>query len=286
MILSFHPLFVAEKNIICAGRAPGKDEAKAAAEAEAIILPQGCRWDLYELARQSCPLVFPNYDARFAYQGKMGQIDLFKKIGVPHPYSMVFEDTEAFHRRIKSFPNDLPFDWPCVFKFDWGGGGDTVFPVPTESRLMTLLNSAEAYEHSGQKGFLIQEMIPTGGRSLRVVVIGQQYLSYWRVQANNAEFLTGVTQGAQIDSATAPDLQARAVRAVRDFCQRTDINLAGFDLLFALTPGTSEMYFLEINYFFGRKGLGGSEAYYRILLDEIGRWLKKNGLILTANDSI
>ena len=258
----------------------------AAAEAEAIILPQGCRWDLYELARQSCPLVFPNYDARFAYQGKIGQIDLFKKTGVSHPDSMVFEDTEAFHRRIKSLPNDLHFDWPCVFKFDWGGGGDTVFPVPTESRLMTLLNSAKAYEHSGQKGFLIQEMIPTGGRSLRVVVIGQQYLSYWRVQADNEEFLSGVAQGAQIDSAAEPDLQARAVRAVRAFCQMTDINLAGFDLLFTVTPGTSEMYFLEINYFFGRKGLGGSEAYYRILLDEIECWLKKNGLVLTAKNTI
>jgi ribosomal protein S6--L-glutamate ligase len=286
MILSFHPLFVAEKNIICAGRAPGTDEAKAAAEADAIILPQGCRWDLYELARQSCPLVFPNYDARFAYQGKKGQIELFKKIGVPHPDSIVFEDTEAFYRRIKSVPNDFPFDWPCVFKFDWGGGGDTVFPLPTESQLMTRLKSAEAYEHTGQKGFLIQEMIPAGARSLRVVVIGQQYLSYWRVQANSEEFLTGVAQGAQIDSAAEPELQARAVRAVRDFCQRTDINLAGFDILFTITPGTSEMYFLEINYFFGRKGLGGSEAYYRILLDEIERWLQMNGLPSNAKHSI
>ena len=74
IILSFHPLFAAEKNIICAGRAPGPDDAQAAAEADAIILPQGCRRELYELARKSCPLVFPNYDARFAFQGKMGQI--------------------------------------------------------------------------------------------------------------------------------------------------------------------------------------------------------------------
>jgi ribosomal protein S6--L-glutamate ligase len=30
---------------------------------------------------------------------------------------------------------------------------------------------------------------------------------------------------------------------------------------------------LEINYFFGRRGLGGSEAYYKILLAEIQVWL-------------
>ena len=285
MILSFHPLFVADKNIICAGRAPGPEEAKAAAEADAIILPQGCRRDLYELARESCSHVFPNYDARFAYQGKIGQTRLFKKIGTSHPDSMIFENTEAFYRRIKRIPNDLPFGLPCVFKFDWGGGGDTVYPIHTESRLMTLLNSAEIYEHSGQKGFLLQEMIPTGARSLRVVVIGQQYHSYWRVQPDNNEFWTGVAQGAQIDSAAAPDLQIRAVRAVRDFCQLTEINLAGFDLLFTLTTETMGMYFLEINYFFGRKGLGGSEAFYPKLMEEIDRWLEKNGMIVTANRS-
>jgi ribosomal protein S6--L-glutamate ligase len=30
---------------------------------------------------------------------------------------------------------------------------------------------------------------------------------------------------------------------------------------------------LEINYYFGRKGLGGSEAYYKILRKEIQAWL-------------
>jgi ribosomal protein S6--L-glutamate ligase len=30
---------------------------------------------------------------------------------------------------------------------------------------------------------------------------------------------------------------------------------------------------LEINYFFGRKGLGGSKAYYKLLHEEIQAWL-------------
>jgi ribosomal protein S6--L-glutamate ligase len=36
---------------------------------------------------------------------------------------------------------------------------------------------------------------------------------------------------------------------------------------------------LEINYFFGRKGLGGSENYYRILLAEIRNWLARRNLV-------
>ena len=31
---------------------------------------------------------------------------------------------------------------------------------------------------------------------------------------------------------------------------------------------------LEINYFFGRRGLGGSDAYYEILNREIHNWLE------------
>ena len=279
MILSFHPLYVADKNIICAGRTPGADDAKAAAEAEAIVLPQGCRSDLYELAYKNCQLVFPNYNARFAYQGKMGQIALFKRFGVPHPESMVFTDTGDFRRSIKRIPVDLPFGLPCVFKFDWGGGGDTVYPVDSEDRLMALLDSAATFERSGQKGFLLQEMIAAGSRSLRVVVIGQQYRAYWRVQPIRGGFMTGLAHGARIDTVADPGLQGQAIIAVRDFCQQTGINLAGFDVLFTEKSATPQMYFLEINFFFGRQGLGGSEGFYKILIEEIDNWLKDNGLV-------
>ena len=278
MILSFHPLYVADKNIICAGRPPGTDDTRAVLDAEAIVLPQGCRRDLYDLAHKNCRLVFPNYNVRFAYQGKLGQIALFKRFGAPHPKSMVFEDSGVFQRRIKRIQEDLPFGFPCVFKFDWGGGDDTVYPVATEKRLWKMLDLAATFERSGHRGFLLQEMIATGSRSLRVVVIGKQYQSYWRVQPNKSGFWTGLAHGARIDAAVDPDLQAHATDAVKEFCRCTGINLAGFDILFTEKPETPQMYFLEINFFFGRQGLGGSDAYYKILIEEIDRWLRDNNL--------
>jgi ribosomal protein S6--L-glutamate ligase len=36
--------------------------------------------------------------------------------------------------------------------------------------------------------------------------------------------------------------------------------------------------FLEINWIFGRRGLGGSEGFYRILIPEIHRWLARHHL--------
>jgi ribosomal protein S6--L-glutamate ligase len=54
MILSFHPCFVADKNIICAGRSPDADDLAAIKAADAVVLPQGCYKSLYEMARGNC----------------------------------------------------------------------------------------------------------------------------------------------------------------------------------------------------------------------------------------
>ena len=80
-------------------------------------------------------------------------------------------------------------------------------------------------------------------------------------------------KGAVIDATAQPELQRKAVALVAKFCQCTNINLAGFDLIFSAETADPEPMLLEINYFFGRKGLGGSEAYYVILQEEIRNWL-------------
>ena len=50
-------------------------------------------------------------------------------------------------------------------------------------------------------------------------------------------------------------------------------DLAGVDVVFSAQENDAPPLLLEINYFFGRKGLGGSEAYYKILQAEIQTWL-------------
>jgi ribosomal protein S6--L-glutamate ligase len=285
MILSFHPLFTADRQIICAGRAPGPEERQVISEATAVILPQACRQDLYEMVRENCALYFPNYDARFAYPGKTGQHLLFKRAGVPHPRTISFSDTRAFRRQCQRIPDDLPFGFPCVFKFDWGGEGETVYPVDSESGLKAFLCTASAFERTGQSGFLVQEMIPAGNRSLRVAVIGRRYITYWRVQPDRQKWYANLAHGGQIDLTADPELRASAVSAVRNFCRFARIDLAGFDLLFPEGAASATPFFLEINYFFGRRGLGGSEAYYRILNQEINSWLCRNGLATVQEDS-
>ncbi len=275
MILSFHPCFTADKNIICAGRKPGKAELEEINLADAIILPQGCSAILYNMARENCRNVFPNYDARFKYPGKTGQILLFQETGVPHPKTMTYQKVSAlynFHE--EALNKQLPFSYPFVFKFDWGGEGEAVYLIRTRSDLMQILKKAYEFEKTGQKGFLLQEYIPSDKRSLRVALIGRKLISYWRVQEDSDNFCAGLSQGAVANFSSDPKLIKAAERNVKEFSRKTGINLAGFDFIFSLENNNDEPLFLEINYFFGRKGLGGSEKFYKILNGEIKKWLK------------
>ena len=273
MIVSFHPMFEADKNIICAGREPDADDLAAIKAAEAVILPQGCRQSLYEMARDNCRHVFPDYEIRFKYPGKIGQMRLFQKSGTAHPHAETYLSLENFRQQYGDDPKEIAFELPCVFKFDWGGEGETVFLINTPQDLKKVLQKAADFERSGQKGFLLQEYVPTEGRTLRVAVIGRTLISYWRIQENAENFLSSVSRGARIDAALEPERQDVAKGFVKNLCKKTGINLAGFDVIFAPVAKYIKPLILEINYFFGRRGLGGSDAFYEILKKEIQDWL-------------
>ena len=275
MILSFHPLIPADKNILCAGRNPDKQDFEAIKCAHVVILPQGCKKKLYEMARYSCRHVFPNYDMRFCFPGKLAQIELFQIMGISHPKTICFDNLKAFFSRYKISEKDLPLAFPFVFKFDWGGEGDMVFLIRSLSDLSFVITRARRYEISGQKGFLIQEYIPLDAKSLRTVVIGNNLYSYWRIQKDPNTFKTGLASGSSIDYLSDPQLRQTAERFVKPFLQKTKINLAGIDIIFSSL--SKKPYILEINYFFGRRGLGGSEAFYKILIREINQWLASLG---------
>lgn len=280
MILSYHPCFEADKNRLCAGREPGAGDLAAIREADAVILPQGCCESLYRMARSNCKHVFPNFDAKFYYKGKIGQIQLFQKINAAHPKTETYPNMDAFYMQYGDFPEKPILDYPFVFKFDWGGDGDHVYLIQSVENFLKMLQTANKYENSGQKGFIIQEYIPANNRSLRVVVIGRTIVSYWRIQRDTGHFLSSVAKGAVIDYDTDQDLQKKAIKSVKDLCRQTRINLAGFDILFSSRTKIKTPLFLELNYFFGRRGLGGSEKFYDILTKEIMKWIESLGLPL------
>ena len=270
MILSFNPIIVADQNRICAGRQPDQGDLEAIRAARAVILGPGCYESLYRMARANCPHVFPNMDVRFDHPGKRNQIRLFRSLGVAHPPTRLFDTVAGFEAE------GLSMDYPLVLKLDWGGEGKTVFKAADPARLDQALDFVRACEGSGQCGFLIQRYIPGGRRCLRVVVIGDRVVSYWRVQKKVGAFGTAVTGGAAIDHRHRPELQAAARTSAARVCGQTGLQLAGFDYIFdrrALEGGQTTPLLLEINFFFGRSGLGGSQGYYRMFEQAVDRWL-------------
>ena len=270
MILSYNPIIVADRNLVCAGRQPDESDLAAIRQARAVILGQGCYESLYRMARANCAHVFPNMDARFDHPGKANQIRLFRALGIAHPPARLFASVA-----------DLAFaasalEFPLVLKLDWGGEGETVFKADDPAALAEALDFARACEGSGQCGFLIQPYIPGGHRCVRVVVIGGQTRSYWRIQQKERIFGTALAKGAVIDHHERPDLQAAARTAAEAVCRKTGLQLAGFDFIFdqrALEQGESVPLLLEINFFFGRSGLGGSDGYYRLFEKAVDQWL-------------
>jgi ribosomal protein S6--L-glutamate ligase len=275
MLLSFHPLLTGDENIICAGRKPNEDDLEAIRRADVVILPLGCKQDLYFMARNNCELVFPNYDARFSYPGKIGQIRLFRKTEVKHPRTLIYENVASLIDGEDDSPVVPPMDIPFVFKFDWGGEGKNVYLIQTPADWRNAFELARRYETTGQKGFLVQERIDSGNRSLRSVVVGAGILSYWRVAKEENRFKSSLSSGAGIDYHSNRELIAEAEKKLSAFLERTGIDLAGFDFL--LSADGRDVYMLEINYFFGRRGLGGSKKFNLMLVGEINRWLAKVG---------
>lgn len=269
-VLSMHPVIAGDAFYWDRG-VWDKDLLAAIGNAGAIILPQTVDRELYFLCTRMCPHVFPNYDLRFKWEGKMGDTYAFWSFGMKHPHTLVFPRVETLlgeHPQMEHRVPELP-EYPFVLKGNQGGEGKQVWLIENGAELEAKLQILLQYELQGSSGFVIQEFIPALERDLRVVIIGEQVFSYWR---KSGGFLHNVARGGEIDSSSDRELQRRGRERVGEFCRRTGINLAAFDLVFP--PEEPEPFFLEINYTFGRTGLGGSEKFYRILQEAVRQWLQ------------
>jgi len=273
MVVSFHPLFTADRNILCAGRDPGPTDLAAIREARAVILPRHAHvgfttWLAITVLTYSLIMMH-------------GSVIRQNRPDQAFPRHIVTPSANRNFLQPVEFRAPLPRPKPptsaLVFKFDWGGEGDTVFLVQSPGELEELLQHTARCEASGQSGFMLQKYIPSGNRSLRVAVIGDSRISYWRIGKEPVGFHASLSKGAKIDTQADPALKDRAEMMVAEFCRRVGINLAGLDVIFAAGESSPQPLVLEINYFFGRVGLGGSEEYYRILKSAIKHWLKTIG---------
>jgi len=273
MILSFHPCFTADAQIILADRPLRTEDRRLIQHADAIILPQSCSFPLYKACALSEALLFPEYGLRFKYPGKMGQSVLFGKLGVPHPVTMRWASVNkfrAFLKRQGAPPHEMPF----FLKADRSHEGDGVYAVDSHIGLDRALQSLAK---TGPEGFISQEAIPCRGNVLRAVVLYKKIMTYWKRPGRSQDIITTVSRGAKVDRVWKPALQEKGREQARWIAEKSGILLAAFDFVFNLDHPDPQPLILEVNYYFGRRGLGGSLRYYRLLLEAIQEWLKEKG---------
>lgn len=277
MILSFHPCLTADHQIILGDRALNREDVSLMAEAAAIVLPQTCFRQLYRACKRTSAALFPDYESRFQYPGKIGQNRLFREIGCVHPRTLPWarvRDFQKAHREKGILPHKMPF----LLKANTTHEGDGVYLIGDQWSLEDSLERLSGLEQAGSGGFISQELISSRGNVLRVVIIGQRMTSYWKRPERSGQFITSIGRDGRLDREWREDLQERARAAAGRICSDTGINLAALDFVFPLSEPEPQPYVLEINYYFGRRGLGGSENFYRLLYETVREWLAGNGI--------
>ncbi|MBL7211322.1 MAG: hypothetical protein ISS61_02950 [Desulfobacteraceae bacterium] len=277
MILSFHPCIDADAQVILGVRTLDSSDLKWVRKADAIILPQGKTHELYKACSGSKARIFPNYEMRFKYPGKIGQALLCRDYGCMHPQTLIWNTVKEFtdaHPDPGLFPHELPF----FIKKDKGHEAEGVYLVEESASLSKALSFLARLEAEGQKGFITQDAIPCRGNVLRAVIIGKQFITYWKRPERPGQNITTISRGAIIDHDWRPDLQKKATAQTEILAKETGINLAAIDFVFPIAEKDPDPLFLEINYYFGRRGLGGTEKYYHLLYKAIQVWLHDTGL--------
>lgn len=117
---------------------------------------------------------------------------------------------------------------------------------------------------------LLQEWVHNQGMDLRVVIVGELTESYFRI--GNGGFYNNVAQGGRIDHDIFPDKQILGRKMSRTLVQAAGIDVAGLDIMFS---AHSPPLFIEINFLFGRKGIGGRLGYDRLFWQAVQTWMQK-----------
>lgn len=164
---------------------------------------------------------------------------------------------------------------PFFIKADKTHEGAGVWLITDPEILERVLDTIEQWGH---QSFVSQKMIPCEGNVLRLVVLGKRFFCYWKRPQKPGRAITTVSRGSRIDKRWRSDLREKGIRQARRMCDASGINLAAMDFVFSMTDPDPQPLILEINYYFGRRGLGGSLKYYRSLYKAVRNWLEEQGL--------
>jgi ribosomal protein S6--L-glutamate ligase len=202
---------------------------------------------------------------------------MFQEFHLPHPETRLWSSVHELREFIRE-GGSLSHSFPFLVKANESHEGEGIFVVTGPGRLESVLEILGSWEKTGQSGFISQEMVQTDGNVLRAVVLGKQTITYWKRSNKAGDPVVTISRNARVDGDWRRDLQRKGRFEARRICKKTGIDLAAMDFVFSMEDPDPQPLCLEINYYFGRRGLGGSLNYYRLLHRAIQDWLKDRGL--------
>lgn len=261
--------------LLVSRRALGRADRLAVAGAAAVILPQTPRPDVYELVAGLGKPHFPRAGVALSLDGKVGNLRLLTALGLPHPASVAFAEVAAAVAAWRAGrPDVLALGRPVVVKGAGGGMGQNVFLVNDPDELSAMTPQVQTHSLHGPRGLVLQRFIDGGGADLRVVLLGLRHEAYWRV-APSGQWRSNLSQGGQTLRDWRSADMAQGVALARRLQRAAGLDMAGVDVL--IPPGGQPLL-LEINFYFGRGGLGGTASFLELYLAAVGRWLAALGL--------
>ena len=259
--VSFYPQIPMEENLSVFQSLDVPGVRELIIGAAGVVVPRYILPRRYEAITKLAKHWFPCLRAKHVYEGKTRQIRLFRELNIRHPESLLFGNSAELLSHFNS--KGVPWEYPVVLKGDLGGGGSGVFPIYCPDDLTRHIGKIPP-----EQPILFQRWVEHGGKDLRVVTYGQDLaVSYFRV--GGGQFYNNVCRGGRMDHDGWPEQQAKGVKASQALCRRAKIDIAGFDLMF---PDEGEPVFVEINFNFGRKGLGGMAGHRRYEIEAVTLW--------------
>lgn len=157
-------------------------------------------------------------DALLATHDKLLTAGKLVAAGIPHPWTSHVAPGEPVP--------ECPF--PCVVKPRFGSWGQDVYLCRTEDDLPAVLDAVSRRPWWSRHGALIQQLVGTARRDVRVVVAGTHAVAGAQRTAAEGEWRTNVTLGGSVTKADVPaDAEELALAAARAI----GIDFAGVDLL-------------------------------------------------------
>lgn len=274
-IVSYHPTLEADVNLLLTSQRPlDQRDEQAVESAAAVLLPQSTRRDLYELVAAHTKPHFPRPEVHLNHDGKVGNHRLFAKLGLDQPDTAAFADLAEAAAAWRAGRAPGAGRFPLVAKGAGGGEGVNVFLVRTPEELLALGPRLVTACRRGPEGLVLQELIPTPGRDVRVIFIGPFEDVFWRVAAEG-EFRTNLSQQGRMDRASKGPELAACLGLARRLRSAAGLDVAAVDLVVA---PEGRPLLLEINFAFGRQAVGGTAPFLDLYLKAARHWLAGLGL--------